>query len=267
MGIPLMAGREFAVSDGPGAPKVAIVNETFVRHFLPGTSNALGHRLTLGGGTVKLDTEIVGVVKDAKYTSMRETPRAMLYLAYRQSRHVGDLHFYLRTATEPQATEPVVRREIAALDRNLPVRDMKTVDEQIEQNLYAERLVSILTAAFATLATLLAAVGLYGVMAYNVAQRTREIGIRMALGAWPGEIRGMVGREVAVMLVIGTVAGIAAALASGRLVESILFGLKSWDPFVLVFATLVLWCTAIAATWMPASRASRTDPMVALRYE
>jgi predicted permease len=267
MGIPLMAGREFGVADGPGAAKVAIVNETFVRHFLPGANSALGHRLTLGGGTVKLDTEIVGVVSDAKYTSMRETPRAMLYLAQRQSRHVGDLHFYLRTATEPQTMESAVRRAVAALDANLPVRDMKTMDEQIEQNLYADRLVSILTAAFATLATLLAAVGLYGVMAYNIAQRAREIGIRMALGALPSEIRGMVGREVALMLVIGTVAGISAALASGRLVESILYGLKSWDPFVFVFATMVLWGTAMAAAWMPASRASRTDPMVALRYE
>jgi predicted permease len=267
MGTPLIAGREFTAADNAAGPKVAIVNEAFVRHFLPGR-NPLGRHFAHGGGDgVKPDIEIVGVVKDAKYADLREAPPRALYTPYLQRKRQDDLYFYVRTAIEPEQVEAQIRRQVASLDSNLPIRELKTMQAQIEENLFEERLLSMLTESFAGLATLLAAIGLYGVLAYNVSRRTREIGIRMALGAEPGHVRGLVVREVAVMLVIGTVAGLAAAAGAGMLIRSQLYGLKFWDPVVYASAAAMLWVIALAAAFLPARRATNVDPMVALRYE
>ena len=267
MGTPLIAGREFTTSDNLAAPKVAIVNEAFVRHFLP-NQNPLGHHFALGAGDkVKPDIEIVGVAKDAKYADMRAaTPRAF-YMPYRQIQRQDDLYFYLRTAIEPRQIAEQIRRVVAGLDANLPIRDLKTMQNQIEENLFAERLLSSLTAWFAGLATVLAAIGLYGVLAYNVSRRTREIGIRMALGAEAGHVRGLVIREVAFTLAIGTAIGLASAAGAGTLIRSQLYGLQYWDPRIYGSAAVILWLIALAAAYVPTRRATNVDPMVALRDE
>jgi predicted permease len=267
MGTPLIAGREFTDADSLAAPKVAVVNEAFVRHFL-GNQNPLGHHFARGAGSsVKPDIEIVGVVKDAKYSELREAPPRAFYLPYRQLKQQDDLFFYIRTAIEPEQIGTQIRREVAALDSNLPIRDLKTMQTQIDEDLVAERMLSALTESFAGLATVLAAIGLYGVLAYNVSRRTREIGIRMALGAAPGHVRGLVIREVAVMLAIGTVVGVAAAVGVGLLIRTQLYGLSYWDPKVYASAALVLWIVALGAAYLPARRSTKVDPMVALRYE
>ncbi|HEV1285953.1 MAG TPA: FtsX-like permease family protein [Bryobacteraceae bacterium] len=267
MGTPLIAGREFTLADSLAAPKVAVVNEGFVRHFLA-NQNPLGRHFARGtGDKFKPDIEIVGVVRDSKYADMREAPPRAYYTPYRQSKRQDDLFFYVRTAIEPAQVAAQIRREVAGLDSNLPIRDLKTMQNQIDENLIAERLLSSLTGSFAGLATVLAAIGLYGVLAYNVSRRTREIGIRMALGAETGHVRGLVIREVAIMLAIGTAAGLASAAGTGLLIRSQLYGLPYWDPSVYAFATAILWAIALVAAYIPARRATNVDPMVALRYE
>jgi putative ABC transport system permease protein len=267
MGTPLIAGREFTPADNLAAPKVAVVNEAFVRHFLP-NQNPLGHHFAEGAGDkVKPNIEIVGVVKDAKYADMRETPPRAYYLPYRQNKRQDALYFYIRTAIDPRQIAAQIRREVAALDSNLPIRELKTMQAQIDENLFNERLLSALTISFAALATLLAAIGLYGVLAYNVSRRTREIGIRMALGEEASHVRGLVIREVAFMLAIGTAVGLASAASAGTLIRSQLYGLQYWDPTIYVSAAAILWVIALAAAYIPTRRATNVDPMVALRDE
>ena len=264
LGIPLVVGREFSPADNPTAPKVAIVNEAFVRHFLAG-KNPLG--MHLGPNQSNLDTQIVGVVKDSHYSSVKEAPPAVFYTPLEQTRRWFTVFYYLRTSIDPERTATSIRREVAALDPGLPIRDLKTMQAQIEENMFEERIMSVLTGSFAGLATLLAAVGLYGVLAYTVARRTREIGIRMALGADAGRVRGLVVREVLLMLFIGTAAGLGGAAATGRFLESFLVGMKAWNLAVYGSAALVLWLVAMGAAWIPARRATAVDPIVALRYE
>jgi predicted permease len=261
----LIAGREFRKGDSPAAPKVALVNETFARKFFAG-QNPIGRHLGRSRDK-ELNIEIVGVVKDTKYASMKEPPPSVFYTPLEQNTRWNGVYYYLRTAVEPEHVANLIRREVAALDPNLPIHEMKTMQGQIEENMFNERLLSTLTSTFAGLATLLAAVGLYGVLAFNVARRTREIGIRMALGANAGRVRGMVLREVALLLVIGTLAGLAGAAATGKLAGSFLFGMKPWDLAIYAAAAGLLWAIAMAAAWLPIRRAVRVDPMVALRYE
>jgi ABC-type lipoprotein release transport system permease subunit len=219
------------------------------------------------GRRVKLDLEIVGLVRDARYSSLREAPPPVFYTPYLQSAKQTGLTFYVRTATDPEALGPVVRREVAGLDPSLPVTDLQTMRRQVERSVRSERLLSLLAASFAALATILAAVGLYGVLAYDVARRTREIGIRMALGARGIEVRALVVKDVALLAGIGSALGVASAAASGRLLQAILFGTTAWDPLVYTSALAVLVIVALAAAYLPARRASRVDPMVALRQE
>jgi putative ABC transport system permease protein len=267
MGTPLVVGRELTRDDELGGPKVALVNEVFVRRFLSGR-NPLGRRFGFGlGRRVQLDTEIVGVVRDAKYASLRESPSPVFYLSYRQATPQRGLHFYLRTSADPEAVAPLVRRAVSSLAPSLPVRDLKTMRQQIEENVGAERLLSALTVSFAGMATMLAAIGLYGVLAYDVARRTREIGIRMALGARVAQVRGLVMRQVGLTLLIGTAIGLGAAAAAGRVLQATLFGATPWDPVVYAGALAVIVFMAFAAAYVPARRASRVDPMVALRDE
>ena len=263
MGIPLIAGREFTESDNMAGPKVAIVNQEFVRQYLKDRNPVGSH---FGNGK-ELEFEIVGVVRDSHYASVKEKPYPVYYLPWRQDKENGGLNFYVRSALPAKQMIPQIRKTIASIDHDLPVESVRTLDDQVKQNLTSDRLMLQLAAAFAVLATILAMLGLYGVMAFNVTRRTREIGIRLALGARPGLIRSMVLREMLWMLGIGLVAGVPAALAASKLAESQLFGVKANDPVVVVLTGVLLGLTAIAAAYWPARRASRVNPLDALRYE
>lgn len=265
VGMPLLAGREFAEMDAASAPKVAIVNEKFAERFGLGV-NPVGKRMAIGG-TEDLDIEIVGLVKNAAYSGVKNETPPLVFLANRQNENLGDMTFYVRTALDPLQQASAIRAAIARIDANLPIEDLATVSEQIRENTFADRLVGMLSAAFALLATVLAASGLYGVLSYTVAQRGREIGLRLALGAPPARLRGMVMRQIARMALIGGGIGLVAAIALGHAAEALLFGLRGHDPFVLVVSTLLLGSVVFAAGYLPARRAARTDPMNALRYD
>ncbi|HEU5217341.1 MAG TPA: FtsX-like permease family protein, partial [Gemmatimonadales bacterium] len=265
MGIPLLAGREFTPADQVGTARVAVVNEAFARKFHLGR-NAVGKHMT-DRGNEKLDIEIVGLVKDSKYSEVKQEIPPVFNLPYRQDSTLGAVTFYVRTSLPPEALMRSIPAVMAKLDPNLPVEGLKTLPQQIKDTIFLDRVISTLSAAFAGLATLLAAVGLYGVLAYTVAQRTREIGVRMALGADGGRIRAMVIRQVGLMTLIGGVIGIGAALAMGHAARSLLFGLGGGDPVVITLATLLLAAVALSAAYIPALRASRVHPMQALRYE
>jgi predicted permease len=266
MGVPLIAGREFTRADVLGSPKVTIVNEAFAKKFNLGR-DAVGKRIGSGRQGEAMDIEIVGLVQNAKYSEVKREVPPLFFRPYRQDDEVGTMTFYLRTGTEPASFLVNIPKIVAKLDPNLPVDDLRTLAQQVKINVFMDRLMTTLSAAFAVLATLLAAVGLYGVLAYTVTQRTREIGLRMALGAAPSRVRVMVLRQVAIMTAIGGVIGLTAAVAASRGAQSLLYQLQGWDPIVLATAAIVLTLVALGAGLIPAHRASRLDPMRALRYE
>ena len=263
MGIPLIVGREFNEADNAAAPLVAIVNETFVKMFLAGRP-PVGTRFTGGGAGAKT---IVGVVKDSHYSSVKQKVPPLYYTPWRQDKQLNSLEFYVRSALPERQMVPQIRRVMASLDRDLPLESLRTLDEQISRNIQTDRLVLQLAGVFAVLATLLAMLGLYGVMAHSVTRRTREIGIRMALGAAPGRIRGMVMRELLWILIAGLATGVPAAMLLARYTETQLFGVKARDVAVVAGAVLALTATAVAAGFLPARRASRVNPLEALRWE
>jgi predicted permease len=265
MGIPLIAGREFMESDADGAPKVAVVNEQFAKKFNLGR-DAVGKRMRQGTGQGELNIEIVGLVQNAKYAAVKQEIQPLFFMPYRQE-GPGLSSFYIRGAMEPDKLLSIVRPVVAKLDPNLPVENLRTMDQTVINDLAPDRIVTILSAAFAFVATLLASVGLYGVLAYTVVQRTRELGVRMALGAAPADVRRMVLSQVGLMTIVGCVAGLAAAVGFGRLAQSLLFEIEGYDPLVLAGSALVLVLVAIGAAFVPAHRASKLDPMRALRYE
>ena len=267
MGIPMMSGREFTEADGEGAQKVAIVNEEFVKKFGLGR-DAVGRMMGSGQGfRSKLDTVIIGVAQNAKYSEVKRKVPPLFFRPYRQDTLLATASFYVRTAADPAGTAPALAALVKRLDPNLPVEDMKTLTEQVRDNTFLDRMMTTLSSLFAGLATLLAAVGLYGVLAYTVSQRTREIGLRMALGAAPGRVRLMVLSQVGWMTLIGGLIGLAGAVGVGYSAGSILFELKAWDPAVLAVSAVLLTAVAIGAGFVPARRASLIDPMRALRYE
>jgi predicted permease len=262
MGIPVIFGREFSARDSAAAPKVAIVNQTFARHYF-GNQNPLGKRLGYRDGI--FDMEVVGVVRDSKYGGLREEATRMLYLAAAQRPYGGGV-VHVRTAGDAEVLGPLARAEVRALDRDLPVNDLTTVRLELDRALTQDRLVAALSTLFSALALVLSAVGLYGVMSYAVSRRTREIGIRMALGAERGNIARQVLQEVAMLMLAGVLLGLPAAYAVLKLVSGMLFGLSSTDTATTVLAVAVLGLAALIAAWLPARRAARVDPMVALRY-
>jgi putative ABC transport system permease protein len=263
MGIPLIAGREFSESDNLSAEHVAVVNQEFVKQFYD-NRNPLGQQFRIGEDP---PMTIVGVSRNSHYSAVKEDLSPVYYAPWRQDKQLGGLTFYLRSALPEDQTMAQARRVIRSIDANLPLEGLRTLDAQVAQSTRNERLILQLSGAFAILATALAMLGLYGVMAFSVTRRTREIGIRLALGAKPASIRGMVIREMLWILGIGLAIGIPAALALGRLTESQLYGVKSFDWSVLTCASLMLGVTAIAAAFLPANRAAGVSPTVALRYE
>jgi ABC-type lipoprotein release transport system permease subunit len=245
-------------------PKVAVVNQTFVKRFLEGRS-PVGLRFRTGAPGSEIS--IVGAVKDSHYSSVKNAPPPLFYTPWRQDKEINSLEFYVRSALPEKQMALEIRRVMAGIDRDLPLQGLRTLDEQIRLNVQTDRIVLQLAALFAVLATALAMLGLYGVMAHSVTRRTREIGIRMALGAEPGKIRGMVMRELMWILIAGLVTGVPAALLLARYTETQLFGVKARDVMVVGSAVLALTVTAIAAGYLPARRASRVNPLEALRYE
>jgi predicted permease len=244
---------------------VAVVNESFARYFF-GNEDPIGRRFGRKKEG-KNDTEIVGVVADGKSASLREKPKRFVYVPYTQRDDLGSMTFYLRSGTEAEALAARVPTVVRRVEPALPVTELRTMRAQISESLFAERLVAALSATFGLLATVLAALGLYGVMAYAVSLRTREIGIRMALGAPRGRVLAMVLRDVAILVGIGVALGLPGGYGLGRVLESQLFGLRALDLATFAIATGTLLLTALAAGFIPARRAVRVDPMVALRYE
>ena len=267
LGMPLVAGREFTEADAFGTTPVAIVNEAFTRKFDLDGAGAVGKYMSNdGGGDDELDIQIVGVVQDAKYSDVKDPPPPLFFLATEQERY-GWATFYVRTGMDPSQILTQITPTMNRLDPNVPVDNLKTLDAQVKENVFLDRLISTLSAAFALLATVLAAVGLYGVLAYTVAQRTREIGLRMALGAGKDTVRGMVLKQVGRMMVVGGVVGVIAAIGLGRAAQSLLFGMEGYDAPVMGLVVVILGVVGLGAGYIPAVRASRVDPMQALRYE
>jgi putative ABC transport system permease protein len=265
MGVPLVTGREFTDRDVKGAPRVAIINETMAKYFFGGSS-PIGRRFGFGRSAAT-DIEIVGVAKDVRSQALRNRPPRFIYIPYAQDDSVTQLTYYVRAAQDSGATATALRQVVQRVDANLPIFDMKSMQMQVDESLFVERMVAVLSVAFGALATLLAAIGLYGVMSYAVTRRTREIGIRMALGAERRRVLWLVLKEVAVMAAVGIIGGLAAALWLTRQVQAQLFGLAPNDPATLAAAAALLALIALAAGYFPAHRATTIDPLVSLRTE
>jgi predicted permease len=264
LGIPLLRGREFTRADTYGTPRVAVVNEAFAKKFNLGT-DAVGKRMSRGAK--ELNIEIVGLAKNSKYSEVKSEIHPVVVLPYRQDENLSFANFYVRTQHDEQQLQSMIPGVIRRLDPNLPVARISTMETDVQQNVSLDRFVTSMSAAFAALATLLAAIGLYGVLAYTVTQRTREFGLRMALGADTSNVRGLVLRQVALMTIVGGVIGIASAFALGRVAESLLFQMTARDPLIFMAAAVSLVLVAFSAGLLPAHRAARVNPMQALRYE
>jgi predicted permease len=279
MGIPLLAGRDFDQRDVRFEPppantadfaplyQVAIVNESYAKHYF-GDRSPIGRHIGFGTNPgTKTPIEIIGVVKDAKYTGVRDDIPRTVYFAFLESDFAGSSVMYVRTSNRPETAFGAIREAARGLDANIPVFNLRTLDQQIDQSLLNDRLTATLSTAFGVLATLLAVIGLYGVMAYTVARRTREIGVRMALGAVQGDVVWLVMREVLMLVGTGLVLGLVASWAAGRLIGSQLYGVTANDPVTIAGAAGLLLAVALLAGYLPARRATRVNPVRALRYE
>ncbi|HEY6660672.1 MAG TPA: FtsX-like permease family protein, partial [Pyrinomonadaceae bacterium] len=271
MGIPLLQGRVFGQQDDTKSPKVVIVNQTFANKFFP-NQNAIGKRFTFD--TSKPDEiEIVGICRDAKYATQRDEVPPTVYSSYRQERPLPYATFEVRTAADPNSIVASVRDAVRQVDSNLPVSGVKTQIEQADETLRMERLFAKLLTLFALLAQQLAAIGLFGVLAYAVSQRTHEIGIRMALGADQASVLKMIVRQGMTLVGLGVIVGLVGAYVLTRYLESwislskMLFGVKVSDPLTYAVIAVLLTVVAFIACYIPARRATKVDPLVALRYE
>jgi predicted permease len=266
MGIPLRAGREFTERDGIGAPKVVVINETFARKYFTGRNPIGGHLMMGGSDHPKYDHEIVGVAADT-HISVRDKPKETFFLPYAQWNRPGRLAFYVRTAGDIGGLASSIRQVIRAADPNVPMGDLQPVEVHIQDDIYTDRLIAMLSAAFGLLATILAAIGLYGVIAHAVTRRTAEIGVRMALGAQPAAVLRMILWEAGRMAVVGIAIGLIGAVLVSRYVESQLYGMKASDPAVFIGGAALLALVAVAAALLPGWRASKIEPVAALKYE
>jgi predicted permease len=265
-GIPVIAGRSFSRSDTATSRKVAIVNQSLVKKFFP-DRNPIGTTFEAGWNR-PYQVEIVGVCADAKYNSLRDRPQPTAFLPFTQKAGSWiEPNFAIATSLTAESILPSVREAVASVDRNVPVLDVRTQDEQIAASLQQPRIFAAMTGGFGILALVLASIGIYGIMAYSVARRTSEIGIRMALGADRGQVLRMIVGEASWMVAIGLIVGLAAALAPGRLIGSMIYGLKPWDPATLALSSALLILVALGASWIPGRRAAALDPMKALRHE
>jgi predicted permease len=262
MGLPVLIGRGLSAGDVEGVPRVVVVNETFVHRYLS-AENPLGQILRGKDGR---DWQIVGVCRDAKYTDIKNEVPPTVYFSFRQN-SASSTYFALRTALPPLAVVTAARKAVAAVDPGVPLADITTQEQVRDKRIGPERLFATLCSALAGLAVLLSCLGLYGLMAYNVARRTSEIGLRVALGATPRRVAAPVLREALLLSLIGVAVGLPAAFAVGRLIRSQLYGVTPYDPLALAGAVAALIAVALFAAWLPARRAARIDPMVALRCE
>jgi predicted permease len=267
LGIPLLSGRELTEADGSTAPKVALASESMVKRFFPGR-NPLGLHFAFGGGDKTVpDIEIVGVVKDVKQEHVSSAIQPYVYIPYAQRQKITGMTFYVRSVRDPLLLASSLQETVRQLDANLPVYELKTMQRVVEEDLFSARMVAVLSACFAGLAALLAALGIYGVLAYVVVQRTREIGIRMALGALASNVRLLILKEVGSMVLIGIAVGLPLAYGLARFSESLLYGVHAGDPVVYALGLGLIALIALAACFIPARRATRVDPLVALRYQ
>jgi predicted permease len=266
MGIPLVKGREITGQDGPDSPRVVVINQKMAEKYFGG-GDALGRRFWLSKDRTGAGIEVVGIVKGSKHSDLREESQPFAHFPYPQHDSLQGMTIYTRTSEDAASFGAVLRAQVRDADPNLPVFDMKTLARQIDESVFAERIVAVLSTYFGALATILAAIGLYGVMAYAVGRRTREIGLRMALGAARSEVVGMVMHEVALLAAIGFVIAVPVAYGLSRLVQSQLYNVRADDPAVFAAAMLVLGAVIAAAGMIPALRATRIDPMTALRNE
>jgi len=264
MEIPLVLGRELTLQDNQSAPRVVVVNQSLAQRFFP-QQNPLERLVILGGEEMR----IVGVARDTKYGGIREELEPLAYLPYLQNSAgpASELSFAVRTQGHSSATIAAIRHAIQSVDRNIPVYNVRLQSDLIARSFAHERLFATLSSFFGLLALALVSIGLYGLMSYTVARRTHEIGIRMALGAQRVDVLRMVLRESLLLVVIGSVIGLAAAFATTRLISGMLFGLTPNDPLSLALATSLLLVMGALAGWLPARRAANVDPLIALRYE
>ncbi len=267
MQIPLISGRNFTIQDSSTAPLVALVNPALIQKFFPG-QNPIGKRFTTEWkGKDSQWITITGVFSNVRYNNLRDEPPPLYFQPYVQQPGVGALTYVIRTPLQPEQIVPSLRAAVQRVDRDLPLMDVRTQQQQIDATTQQERIFASLTAGFGLLALALACVGIYGIMAYTVSQRTNEIGIRLALGAERRQVRAMVLKQAARLAFLGAAVGLAAALLLGRIVGTMLYGLKPADPISLAAAGGLLLAVALISGWIPAARASRVEPMEALRHE
>jgi len=272
MAIPIVGGRSFGAQDTASSQRVAIINEALAKKRFP-NMNPVGKRFQTSGDAHSSQpparpwVQIVGVCADTRYANLRDPSPPQFFMPYVQQPEVGGMTYAIRTQLSTAELVPALRRVVRQADSDLPIIDIRTQREQIDANMQIERTFAALTAGFGVLALALACVGIYGIMAYSVANRKNEIGIRLALGAQPGQVRGMILRESTWLAAAGIAAGVGAALGLTRLVRTMLYGIQPYDPLTLVGGVLVLLAVALAASWIPARRAAGVQPMEALRHE
>ena len=265
MGIPMIAGRSFDAQDTATSPKVAIINQSLARKRFPNV-NPVGKQFN-SGNSASPWIRIVGVCADTRYQSLRDDPPPQFFLPYVQPKRVGGLNYEIRTRLSPSQLIPALRETVGKIDRDLPIVDIRTQQQQIDSAMRTELTFASLTAGFGVLALGLASVGIYGVMAYTVSQRRNEIGIRMALGAQRSQVRGMILGESGWLAAAGIISGVSVALLLTRLVKSMLYGIEPHDPMTMIGGVSILLIVALAASWIPARRAAGVQPMEALRHE
>jgi len=262
MGIPIISGRSFGLQDSAVSEKVIIVNQALAKERFPGM-NPVGKRVKAGDDWWR----VVGVCGDNRFLNLRDAPPPQFFMPWVQLPAPGGLTYAIRTQLAPAAVAPALRHVVQQADQDLPIADLRTQQQQIDENMQTERMFGALAAGFGVLALALACVGIYGIMAYTVANRRNEIGIRLALGAQPGQVRRMILRESTWLACAGIVAGVGGALLLTRLVKSMLFGIQPYDPATMAGGVVLLLAVALAASWIPARRAAGVQPMEALRHE